>query len=412
MSGDEETDTGRAGRAARARPVPRMRRLLVPHLAMWVLGAAVVRIAVVPAEVCPDVGAGEVRAAAEAAGDWLVRGLDANGRFVYGYDRATDMVNEGYSIVRHGGTTVALYQLAERQDERFFEAAERGLTWLLERTVDTPGDGTAVIEPGADARLGTTAFAAVALAMRRRVTGDGRYDELMRRMGRFIVGQQDGRGGLLSLWRPSTRAPVPGVYGPFATGEAVWALAELGVTFPGEGWAEHALPTMEYLASGRRERAEGYLARLPDHWAGYALEALDRSGLGDRFDDYVERLAGYFSMRLRFEAQRTGEGLNLWVRWHPGPPAGVGTAGEAMGVLYRLARRDPRFDDLVPDMRARLACMGGFMVERQVGPNDAVGPRPTLEQGAWFYRDYTQVDAQQHVISALLAAAEAMEDGE
>jgi len=45
------------------------------------------------------------------------------------------------------------------------------------------------------------------------------------------------------------------------------------------------------------------------------------------------------------------------------------------------------------------------MVERQVSASEAEGlPSPSLAEGAWFYRDYTQMDGQQHVLSALLAA--------
>ena len=119
----------------------------------------------------------------------------------------------------------------------------------------------------------------------------------------------------------------------------------------------------------------------------------------------AERLAGYFGMRLRFEAGRTGEGLNLWVRWYPGPPAGVGTAGEGIGALHRLAVADAPLAHLRDNIEERLVCTAGFMVERQVTRAAAAGlPSPDLAGGAWFYRGYTQMDGQQHVVSALLAA--------
>jgi hypothetical protein len=35
-----------------------------------------------------------------------------------------------------------------------------------------------------------------------------------------------------------------------------------------------------------------------------------------------------------------------------------------------------------------------------------------LQQGAWFYRGYTQMDDQQHVLSSLLAALTLMESRE
>ncbi len=388
-----------------------VRRILFPHLAVWVLGAAVIRIAVVPAEVCPPTTPSEVRAAAVAAGEWLVRGLSTEGRFTYGYDARADESNSGYSIVRHGGATVSLYQLAAQSDRRFLGPADQALGYLMERVLAINEENAAVIVSGSKARLGTTAFMIVALTERRSLTGDTSHDDLIRRLGRFVLNQRDGKGGLLAFWDPRSGEPVPDIHGPFATGEALWALALIDRVFPGEGWAESSLPTLRYLASGERARREGYLARLPDHWAAYALAALDPALRDDELAGYARRLAGYFSMRLRFEAQRRGEGVNLLVRWYPGPPAGVGTAGEAMGTLYQLARLDERLSDLAADMRARLACMGGFMVERQVGPAQAANdPRPELSEGAWFYRDYTQIDGQQHVISALLGAAAAMED--
>lgn len=385
-------------------------RLLFPHLALLVLAAGFIRIAVVPAEVCPAVTPHQVQAAAVAAGDWLARGLDEDGRFVYGYDRTADLVSSDYSIVRHGGATVSLFQLSRAADERFREPAESALQWLLDREIETGPDASAIADPGQDARLGTTAFTIVALTERRAISGDGSFDELLRRLGRFVIGQSDGEDGLLAFWSQGTGNPVSDAYGPFATGEALWALAELDAALPNEGWGEAAVPILRYLASGERERREGYLARLPDHWAAYALEGLDGELLDDDLRSYARRLAGYFSLRLRFESQRRGEGLNLWVRWYPGPPAGVGTAGEALGVLYRLAEREQDLADLLPGITDRLACMGGFMVERQIDAVEAAsGAGPEYTEGAWFYRGYTQVDGQQHVVSALLGAAAAME---
>ena len=375
-----------------------MRRLLFPHLALWLLGAAVIRVAVVPAEICPPATSSQVSAAAAAAGDWLVRGLDDDGRFLYGYDRGTDRINPAYSIVRHGGTTVALYQLASQADERFLAPAETALAWMMDRVVETGEGAAAVADPGADARLGTTAFAIVALIERRALTGDTTYDDLMRRFGRFILAQRDGADGLLALWDARNRQPVPNVHGPFATGEALWALAEIDRVFPGEGWAAAALPTMRYLASGERERREGYLSRLPDHWAAYALEALDPALLDDELIAYAggSRATSRYGCDLSHnEPDRASTSWCAGIR-------------DLRPVWERPVRRwgcctcwrneEERLADLVPEIRERLTCMGGYMADRQIDLGEAtVDPRPELSRGAWFYRDYTQIDGQQHL---------------
>lgn len=387
-----------------------MNRLLIRHAAVWILGGALFRLAVVPAEACPDVTPDTTRAAAVAAGDWLVRNMDETGRFLYGYDRAADEINPDYHVVRHAGAMNSLYQLAIAGETQFLEPADRALGYLLEHRIEHDG-WTTIALPGAWARLGTTGFTVVALVQRRAITGDAGYDELMRSLGRFILAQQEADGSISALWNPITEQRPPNRYGKFATGEAVWALVELENTFPGEGWWEAAELTLHYLADGSRAAKEGYPARLPDHWAAYALAAAGPVRLDDELIGYAERLAGYFSVRLRLEAQRTGTPLNVAVRGFPGPPAGVGTAAEGMAALYRLAGEDSRLASVRPNMAERLACNAGLMVEQQVAPAEASAePEPGLVEGAWFYRSYTQVDDQQHVLSGLLGAELAMRE--
>jgi len=345
-----------------------------------------------------------------AAGDWLARNLDEGGRFVYGYDRDTNRENPSYNIVRHAGATNSLYQLVTAGETRFLDAADRGLEYLLELRIDHE-DWVTIAESGDRARLGTVGFVIVGLVERRAATGDKEHDELLRGLGRFIVAQQEPNGSILAFWDRRTEAPSPGQYGQFATGEAVWALVELDNIFPGEGWWEAAEATLRYLADGSREQQEGQLARVPDHWAAYALEAAGTDRLDDELVGFATRLAGYFSIRLRMEAQRTGSPLNIAVRGFPGPPSGVGTAAEGMAALYRLAGTETRLSELRDDMVERMACTAGLMVERQVGAVEAAEePDPGLAEGVWFYRSYTQVDDQQHVLSGLLGAEQAMRE--
>jgi hypothetical protein len=87
----------------------------------------------------------------------------------------------------------------------------------------------------------------------------------------------------------------------------------------------------------------------------------------------------------------------------------VGTAAEGIGALWRITA-EPRLADLRPNIEERMICTAGFMVRRQVTAAQAAGAtRPELERGAWFYRGYTQMDDQQHVLSSLLAALDLIE---
>jgi hypothetical protein len=366
------------------------------------IGVAVIRVAVVPAEYCPPVASSALRASIDSAAEWLIGGMDSDGTYTYGYDRVEDAVNTGYNSARHGGVTMSLYQLYEvTGDPAALEAADLGLSFALDRVVIT--DAWQAWWPGGDIPVGANGLLLAAMSIRRRATGQSQHDAVMRGIGQFLVSQQQHDGSIFSAFYPVSNSPREN-FGPFATGEASWALALLDGQFPGEGWGEAAVRTLTYMGTDRN-RNEGYLTSLPDHWAAYTAGDLRSDLLDDEGVAYARRLAGYFGVRLRFEAQRRGTGINLWLRWYPGPPAGVGTAGEGIGALHRLSLRDDRLADLTPAIEDRLVCTAGFMVDRQVPP----GGGTALEVGAWFYRGYTQMDDQQHVLSTLLAALPVVE---
>lgn len=373
----------------------------------------VLRVGVVPAEVCPPVTVAAVDGSVQAAVDWIVRNQAPSGRFLYGYDRAAGTVNTGYNDARHGGVVMSLYQAhAVAGSPGALAAADAGVAFAFADILVT--DAWMAWNPGGDVPVGANALLLAGLAHRRAATGDPIWDAEMRGIGRFLVAQQQPNGSIYASWRPATGQAVA-AYGLYATGEASWALALLDGVFPGEGWGEAAARTLTYLAT-ERDRAEGLtLAPLPDHWAAYTIADLDPALRTDVHVGYARSLAGYFGMRLRFEAQRRGTGINLWLRWYPGPPAGVGTAAEGIGALRRMAAGEGAMADLLPNIDERIVCTAGFMVDRQVTAVEAAGHHePGRVEGAWFYRDYAQMDDTQHVLSSLLVARDVLierEDG-
>ena len=193
------------------------------------------------------------------------------------------------------------------------------------------------VRTGADRPTGANGLFLAALSLRRRATGDPVHDEVMRGVGAFLVGQQEPSGAVLAvseLGRRSAGARRATGRLPPARRPGRWCCWARCC----RGRVGSRLLCPPSTTSRAREIAdEGYIARLPDHWAAYALGDLPvRVPRRHADSDLAARLAGYFGMRLRFEAGRTGEGLNLWVRWYPGPPAGVGTAGEGIGALHGL----------------------------------------------------------------------------
>jgi hypothetical protein len=367
------------------------RRWLVGQVALWVGLAVVLRVAVVPAETCPPADAAAVERAAAAGGDWLTRGQRADGRFTYGYSRDDGEVSMDYNNTRHAGVLGALYALGR------VHAADAGLGYVRRHLI-THDDWTAFAPPGESVDVGANALVVVALMERREATGERRYDGLARRIGRFLVSQQEGDGAVLQYWQRFGERRLPGVYGTFATGEAMYAMALLHRAFPAQGWERPAHRTAEYIAT-RRDEVEGGL-RQPDHWAAYGLATLAPSGLSATEVEYARWLAGYFGYLIRYESQHEGGALNQLSE----SGASLGTDGEAAAALWRLAGTERGLADLRPSLAERVGCSAGILVDRQAGRRDP----DRLARGAWFDDDYTQMDDQQHAIAALLGAHEVL----
>jgi hypothetical protein len=387
-------------------------RLLLPPILVFVLGAAVLRAAVVPAEVCPPLTAAQARASISAAAGWLERGVRPEGRYTYGYDRKRDLVSIDYNVTRHAGVMMGLYRLAaETGDETALAAADHGLPFLRANLVRRD-DWAAFAEPNGDAGVGASALAVAALVHRRLTTGETANDGLIRELGRFILAQQLPDGSVLGSWSAATGRPIPGEYAEFGTGEALWALALAARTFPNEGWLEPAQRLARWIAT-ERDDVEGYVLTYPDHWAAYGLAELPAGSLDPDEVAYARSLAGIFGLNSRLESQSGTAGLRRLMRGEPANGAGLGTIGEALAALWRLSVADPRLGDLSDDLAERLQCTAARTVERQADAVEAARfPRPELVRGAWFTEDgYTQMDHERHPLAALLATLPVLEEG-
>jgi hypothetical protein len=369
-------------------------------LLAW-LGGIVVLVAAAHPEGCPTVTADEARAAAQAGVDWIVRTQQDDGEFLYRYDRASGAPEPGYNHVRHAGTILALEQAAAAGLDGAEEAADSATDWALDRLTELDGDRLAFTDA-----TGGTGLLVNGLVEHRRETGDESHDDELLAMGRFLEGTVTDDGAITATWDLDADEPVEGSRSPFFTGEILWALARLHAEFPDEGFDEPALRVSEYLAT-ERDDVERRFPPVSDHWGAYAWDEIagwPQTLTGDELD-YVERQAGLFSLQVRYESQRRSSGLAHLTRGPMAVPAGVGTLGEGLGGIRRLALQTDELDVDLAAVDERLACVAGMLVERQVRSDDPA------EDGAWFRRDdVTQIDDQQHAISALLAAIPVLED--
>lgn len=384
----------------------------------WLLVGAGLRLVVLQPERCGDPTIDSVRAAAGRTVDWLTVNQRDDGSWLYRYDRATGRDLGSYNTVRHAGVIASLEQAATSGFDRAATAADRGTAWALARTVELPGAGRALADrpEAGSVTSGATALWVAGLVERRERTGDPTHDELLGDLGRFLASMVTPDGAVLGRFDRDAGQPVPRSWSQFYTGEVFWALARLHRTFPQGGFGEPAERIAHYVAT-ERDDVEGWWPTIPDHWAAYGFATLaswpERDGprpLDHEHVTYLRHQAELQSLQIRYESQRTESWWTHLTRGRPTLGAGLGTIGEALDQLWVVAGSDDRLADLRPAIAERARCTAGVMVERQVDDVDAGRwPDPDRARGAFFQFDVTQMDDQQHTLSALLYALPVLE---
>ena len=370
---------------------------------------SVLRVTVLAPERCPPPGPAATDNAIEAAVAWLTANVEPDGRFLYRYQPEEDLVVPGYHIVRHAGALVALEQAATAGWPAAAEAAEAGWAFVERNLVDVQ-DGLAFLDSGAMADTGAAALAVVAWTMRHQRQGPAaaQGDAQILGLGRFLVGQVEATGAVASA-RDRSSGALLGPRSRFYTGEVAWALQRLAVAYPGGGFDEPAARVLRYLVH-ERDRVERWFPAVADHWAAYALaDAAQPELFAERADGYRRVLAGRFAIQVRWESQRrVGQLRSALTRGRPATGAALGTLGEGLGQLALAARsgsgsRHVSAEEWSKGLERQLACVAGLLVERQISPARAAElPVPARAAGAWLAGGITQVDDQQHALSALL----------
>jgi small neutral amino acid transporter SnatA (MarC family) len=359
-----------------------------------------------PPERCPTPSPEEMQRSAQAVVDWFVRNQESDGDWLYEYDARDNAVSSEYNEVRHAGVTMGLYQAAAAGLPGALRSADRGTEWALAR-LEEDGDWVAFSHNGRTT-TGATALLVAGLAIRREATGDDRYDDELRRLGRFLVAQTEPSGAVLAEYDAGSGVPVPGLYSKYYTGEAYWALGLLHRTFPDEDWGRVADRIGAYLANSRDE-VEDHWPPIPDHWAAYGQA--ETAEFPDRGDpplsadelDYAREQAGMFGFQARYLGQLFGP-WGAAVRGGYEPRGGwFGVVGEAITGWWLTAQADARLADLRTPLAERATCVAGLAIEEQSDAADAVGAAaPRRVEGAWFVDGTTRMDDQQHALAGLL----------
>ncbi len=369
----------------------------------------------------PAVTAESLAQAIAAAQDQVIAATLESGRFRYLLDPMRGKTPGGrFSLPRQGGTTYSLCDVGEDSAE-VSEVAARSLAMMaaLERPL---GEGVGALQypsGGGSRRIGfrqSTIPLIAFLSCRSRVGPV--HDDLIGRLGRFMLAMQRPDGGYYPLWDAKGQQPIPGAELVYSGGQATLALVMMEAL-----QREEALPGLPPLAEieAAVERSMAWyggpywdhgaaeFVYLEENW--HCLAA--RTALPfHRNDDYERFCLDYVSMKGRLvlgpDDGVDGDLVGGYGWGNVFLPHNTGTAGYLEALAASMALKEARGESLDRD-RERLRLSLGFMLQNQWTPTTcfACAPDPVVP-GSWsehMASPEIRIDYIQHAWSGLAHSA-------
>lgn len=352
--------------------------------------------------------------AAQGGGDYLVRAVQEDGKFIYHYDPVLDENVSHYNLVRHAGSLYSMYELfMVTRDPELLAVADRACDYMLTQAKPVKvGDLDALcIVLDDDYQLGSNALAAVALAKRIEATGEDRYADALQKLTRWIASTQreDGEFGIHKMVFSERRVvPFISVYYP---GEAVLALTRMYRVDGDPKWLDAAKRGAEWIISVR----DGDLADeelIHDHWLLYALADLYQQRPKPLYLDHVRRLCRAILAIQHLEPEEAD--------WHGGyyfPPRStpVATRNEGLAAAYQVLKLAGD-DELAAEVLTAIRRGMRFQLQTQYDPPSAMYVlNPPYVMGG-FRGSLTDFmlrnDFTQHNISSFLCLMAILPDAE
>ncbi len=344
------------------------------------------------------------------AADYVLRQIKGSGEFEYIYHplQGIHSFTTAYSLPRHAGTTWFL-ALAYRvlQLPRYQVGARRAIEYLAARAVPPACQSTpfACIGSDATASLGSAALGLVAIAEYQLSTGDQRFEEMARRLGRFILWMQKPDGDFCPMYQPSTKTRDCTSKLLYYSGEAALALAKLYQLTKESALVAPLERALDYLTDEKYDFFMGKFFISEDHWtciaAEAAFEAVDKA-------QYAEFCYEFAAFGGRAQIQ-PGEGLMHDLRgafaitpFFLPQNCATGSRTEANIATYLLSlkRKEPR-----PEILASIQASIRTLIDQQIRPQSAyLFPRPAKAYGGMMQTAMTEVvriDFVQHAAAAL-----------
>ncbi len=352
-------------------------------------------------------------AAAIAAGDYMLRQAETDGRFRYRYQPYADaaLTGEPYSLARHAGCAYGLALLyAHTGESRFREGAAAALGWMAQQIPPTCGAGSdrRCLVEGGRATFGASALTAIAMLEYQRRTGDRRFAALAFDLVRFLTDRQRPDGEFHHHFDVGRGAEVPGPPRMFASEQAALALVLADRMAAAGPWRLAAERALDFLTRRKYDFPLGRFIYGADHWTCIAAEEAWPALRHRHYLDFCRGYAG-FMRRLQYaggpaEVRDFGGHYGFGYQLLPQAPATAGFA-EALLSTLALARHHGVDDEALRDDTRR--ALGAIAREQLHAGNDYLVRRRDHARGGIrrsLVEPEIRIDFVQHAAAALVRA--------
>jgi len=215
----------------------------------------------------------DIRAAAIAAGHYLGRGVDAQGRFRYLVDAPTNRTLGGYDWPRHAGATYFVAQIAElSHDSNAAYAALRAAGYLRDHAMIACGEHRCIGE-GSRVDVGSTALTVLAFVEVARAHLDHSYKLVVPELTAFLRAQQRPDGEFMHEYDRDANRPVD-VQLLYYSGEAALALSRAHSLLGDPRDLDAASRALAHLAGGAWSFFGSRYYWGEEHWTCQAMDDL------------------------------------------------------------------------------------------------------------------------------------------
>jgi hypothetical protein len=345
--------------------------------------------------------------------DYLLRVMDAQGRYVYMYRSVEDRDDPSYGWLRHAGTTYAMFEAYEELGvPAYLEKGELALKYLAAHLVDDPeSSGKYALDTRDEEqqKVGGAGLALLAFAKHAAVTGKRDDLDTMRALARLIVKEQYADGHFHDnadvehdTGKKLKREPV------YYPGEAVLGLMRLYALDPQQSYLEAARRGADWVIHVRDE----YVSednQEHDHWMAYAVNELYRVTHDSAYLEHGAKIARAIQKKQRTSSDATAP--DLAGTFFDGQTTPGSTRLEAYDAVIAVSRFAHKPDAWLLDLALPVA---SATLGQQYDPdNDYWLKNPAKAAGgvreSLFVQD-VRIDYVQHAMSAWLHLARSMRD--